>query len=111
MSLSTNSKEVRLEMQHKKLGGVKLRPSEPLRTDGSLDRRDLLEHMAWAGRGFLWTFEGGVPSSRSLAAGDKTAKSASFPFTQISDSHIGFNTLANPDVQAPYFTVAGAAKQ
>ena len=111
MSLITNSKGVRLEMQIKKLSGVNLRPGQPLTTDDSLDRRDLLERMAWTDTGFLWNFEGGVPSSRSLAAGDKKAKSACFSFAQISDSHIGFNTLANPDVQAPYFTVAGAAKQ
>ena len=70
-----------------------------------------MEHMAWTGRRFLWTFEGGVPSSRSLAGGAKTAKGASFTFTQIGDSNSGFNTLANPDVQTPCFTVAGAAKQ
>jgi hypothetical protein len=60
MSLSTNSKEVRLEMQHKKLSGVNLRQGEPLTT---VDRRDLLERMPWTG---------------SIAAGHKKAKSASF---------------------------------
>lgn len=80
-------------MQHKKLSGVNLGHGEPLTTDDSLDRRDLVERMAWTARAFLWTFEGGVPSSR------------------ISDGHNGFNAPANPDVQATCFTVAGPAKQ
>jgi hypothetical protein len=89
---------------------VNRRPRKPLTIDDSLDRRDLLERIASTRTGFAWTFEGGVPSSRSLAAGHKQAKGASFSVAQISD-YIGFNTPANPDVQATCSTVTGEAKQ
>jgi hypothetical protein len=32
-----------------------------------IDRRDFLNCMAWAGTGLLWTFGGGVPTSRLFA--------------------------------------------
>lgn len=75
-------------------------PSQP--SDG-IDRRNFLECMAWAGTGLLWTMVGGVPSSRLLAqtmknGGAPIGMSADFSFVQISDSHIGFNKGANPDV-------------
>ena len=46
---------------------------------------------------------GGVPTSKLLAQATrrqrgKTARSEDFSFVQISDSHIGFNKGANPDV-------------
>ncbi len=68
--------------------------------EDSIDRRGMLKCMAWAGAGLLWTMEGGIPSSRLLAQPMKKASSASFSFVQISDSHIGFNKPANPDVTA-----------
>jgi hypothetical protein len=37
-----------------------------LRNDG-IDRRDFPNCMAWAGTGLLWTFGGGVPTSRLFA--------------------------------------------
>jgi len=67
-------------------------------SDG-IDRRSFLGCMAWAGTGLLWTMAGGVPTSRLLAQGDaKVARVEDFSFAQISDSHIGFNKGANPDV-------------
>src|SRR5215471_11260039 len=65
--------------------------------DDNIDRRGFLQCMAWAGTGVLWTFAGGVPSSKLLGADTKDSK-ADFTFVQISDSHIGFNRPANPDV-------------
>jgi 3',5'-cyclic AMP phosphodiesterase CpdA len=53
--------------------------------------------MAWAGTGILWTMSGGVPSSR-LFGQNHTAGRGELSFVQISDSHIGFNKPANPDV-------------
>jgi len=51
--------------------------------------------MVWAGTGVLWTIGGGIPSSRLF--GQKPAK-GELTFVQISDSHIGFNKPATPDV-------------
>jgi 3',5'-cyclic-AMP phosphodiesterase len=61
----------------------------------SVDRRQALECMAWAGSGLLWTVTGGVPSSKLI--GSAQAAAGGFSFVQISDSHIGFNKPANPD--------------
>ncbi len=68
-----------------------------------IDRRNFLECMAWAGTGLLWSMVAGVPTSRLLAAtgapmAAKTKTVEDFSFVQISDSHIGFNKGANPDV-------------
>jgi 3',5'-cyclic-AMP phosphodiesterase len=76
---------------------------ENLNPDG-IDRRGFLKCMAWAGTGTLCVMQGGVlksfafsgvngPDAESIAKGD-------FAFAQISDSHIGFNKAANPDVTA-----------
>jgi 3',5'-cyclic-AMP phosphodiesterase len=68
-----------------------------------IDRRNFLGCMAWAGTGLLWTLSGGVPTSKLLAQALKAesrtpGKPEDFSFVQISDSHIGFNKGANPDV-------------
>ena len=65
-----------------------------------VDRRGFLKCMAWAGTGVLWTMTGGVLRSQSLSqsASAATPAAAEFSFIQISDSHIGFNKEANPDV-------------
>jgi 3',5'-cyclic-AMP phosphodiesterase len=65
-----------------------------------IDRRGFLKCMAWAGSGLVWTFAGGVPTSRVFAESTKVAKASDFSFVQISDSHIGFNKPANADVTA-----------
>ena len=68
-------------------------------TDG-IDRRGFLKCMAWAGTGLVWTFAGGVPTSRAFGEAVHGKRQADFTFVQISDSHIGFNKPANTDVTA-----------
>src|SRR6201996_7676100 len=83
----------------------------PLNTDGNndgIDRRGFLECMAWAGTGVIWMMSGGIMKSFGMSQLiDKTTgglkkglqmPAADFSFVQISDSHIGFNKAANPDV-------------
>jgi Icc protein len=68
-----------------------------------IDRRGFLECMAWAGTGALCVLSGGVLKSYALSEMGQATKaltSADFSFVQISDSHIGFNKPANPDVSA-----------
>ncbi len=65
-----------------------------------IDRRGFLKCMAWAGTGLVWTFAGGVPTSRLFGENTKIVKPSDFSFVQISDSHIGFNKPANADVTA-----------
>jgi 3',5'-cyclic-AMP phosphodiesterase len=73
-----------------------------LDSDG-IDRRGFLKCMAWAGTGTLCLVQGGVLKSYALA--DVLQHKAGhlkgdLSFVQISDSHIGFNKAANPDVTA-----------
>jgi hypothetical protein len=65
-----------------------------------IDRRGFLKCMAWAGTGVVWTIAaGGVPTSRVFGqTGQHKAGKNDLHFLQISDSHIGFNKPANPDV-------------
>src|SRR5260370_21819913 len=78
---------------------------QDLNNDG-VDRGGFLKCMAWGGTGLVWTLSGGIPVSRAFAksGGQDAVKSAGqngdFSFVQISDSHIGFNKPANPDVTA-----------
>ncbi len=68
-----------------------------------IDRRGFLRCMAWAGTGALWVMEGGILKSFSLSALAKNPTAAApgqLSFVQISDSHMGFNKAANPDVVA-----------
>jgi 3',5'-cyclic AMP phosphodiesterase CpdA len=70
--------------------------------DGDVDRRGFLKCMQWAGAGLVWSFAGGVPTSRLLGAPYKKARAEDFAFVQISDSHIGFDKAANPDVNVTF---------
>lgn len=75
---------------------------ENLNPDG-IDRRGFLKCMAWAGTGALCVMQGGVLKSFAFGSDGEIAKAAmkgDFTFAQISDSHIGFNKAANPDVTA-----------
>ena len=65
-----------------------------------IDRRGFLKCMAWAGTGALCVVRGGV--LQSFALNDPAARQAKgqLSFVQISDSHMGFNKPANPDVSA-----------
>jgi Icc protein len=85
--------------------GDTMRTTKSVRgAEDGIDRRKFLECMAWAGTGLVWTFAGGVPRSRLLAQVVKNGATAmhgsggDFSFVQISDSHIGFNKGANPNV-------------
>src|SRR5262249_48423752 len=62
-----------------------------------IDRRGLLQCMAWAGTGVVWSVSAGVLTSRAFGQKMASAK-GDLHFVQISDSHMGFNKPANPDV-------------
>jgi 3',5'-cyclic AMP phosphodiesterase CpdA len=64
-----------------------------------IDRRGFLECMAWAGTGVVWTAAGGMLTSRVFGQEAKDAP-GELRFVQISDTHLGFNKAANPDVTA-----------
>jgi len=68
--------------------------------DDGVDRRGFLACMAWAGTGALFRVEGGVLKSYSLSRLPNLSgtSAGSLSFVQISDSHMGFNKAANPDV-------------
>ena len=83
----------------------------PDANDGNNDginRRGFLECMAWAGTGVLWMISGGILKSYGMSQMIDRATGnlkkglilpkSDFSFVQISDSHIGFNKAANPDV-------------
>ena len=66
-----------------------------------IDRRGFLKCMAWAGTGAFCVIRGGVLHSYSmsrLASMDPKEMTGELSFAQISDSHMGFNKAANPDV-------------
>lgn len=68
-----------------------------------VDRRGFLKCMAWAGTGAFCVMKGGVLNSYSLSRlSEMNAADAQgeLSFVQISDSHMGFNKAANPDVAA-----------
>jgi len=82
------------DLQDEQIEGA---PEMGVSADG-IDRRGFLKCMAWAGTGLVWTFAGGVPTSRAFGEGARGGGQSDFSFVQISDSHIGFNKPANPDV-------------
>ncbi|HYX54433.1 MAG TPA: metallophosphoesterase [Candidatus Limnocylindrales bacterium] len=66
-----------------------------------IDRRGFLKCMAWAGTGAFCVMKGGVLRSYSLSRlAEMAPKEAhgELSFVQISDSHMGFDKAANPDV-------------
>jgi Icc protein len=66
-----------------------------------VDRRGFLQCMAWAGTGVLWALKGGVLRSVVMdPQGTSKTSGAELMFVQVSDSHIGFDKPANPDVAA-----------
>jgi Icc protein len=65
------------------------------------DRRGFLQCMAWVGTGAVWTMAGGILKGMPIEhAARSGAAAGGLRFVQISDSHIGFNKDANPDVTA-----------
>src|SRR5580693_2258026 len=68
-----------------------------------IDRRGILKCMAWAGTGAFCVMQGGVLKSYSMsriAEMNPREMKGELSFVQISDSHMGFNKAANPDVAA-----------
>ncbi|HLW54880.1 MAG TPA: metallophosphoesterase [Candidatus Angelobacter sp.] len=66
-----------------------------------IDRRGFLKCMAWAGTGALCVINGGILKSYSLSnpgSLNESEAKGDLSFVQISDSHMGFNKPANPDV-------------
>jgi Icc protein len=79
-----------------------------VQNDDGIDRKGFIKCMAWAGTGVLWLMAGGTLKAMGMSQlvdkgtgrikeGLRIPKS-DFTFAQISDSHIGFNKPANPDV-------------
>ncbi len=67
-------------------------------TGDGIDRRGMLQCMAWVGTGLIWGVTGGVATSRVF--GQAPAAKPTFTFVQISDSHLGFARDPNKDVAA-----------
>src|SRR3974390_1338475 len=63
-----------------------------------VNRRKVLECMTWAGTGVLWTMAGGMPRSTGILGEAMAAEPSGLTFLQISDSHVGFDKPANPNV-------------
>jgi 3',5'-cyclic AMP phosphodiesterase CpdA len=61
-------------------------------------RRDALKCMAFGSAGTLFALSGGILTPTDLAAATRRPVSGKPLFVQISDTHIGFNKEANPDV-------------
>jgi len=65
------------------------------------DRRKALSCLAaWTGAAVVWSVTGGVPRALGVTNDGKpiAAPKGAFTFVQVSDTHIGFNKAANPDV-------------
>ena len=63
------------------------------------NRRDALKCLG-LGAGTLFTLSGGILSAAPLAEAASLPRAGTPLFVQISDTHIGFNKAANPDVAA-----------
>jgi Icc protein len=63
-------------------------------------RRALSCLSAWSGAAIVWTVTGGVPRAlgATTAGAAPQMDAGALTFVQISDTHIGFNKAANPDV-------------
>ncbi len=60
-----------------------------------MKRRDFVHHVAWTGAGIVY-----VLGSDGIARAADAAPRGTLAFAQVSDSHIGYNGPANPDVRA-----------
>ena len=68
--------------------------------DPTQDRRGFLKCMTWAGTAMVWTMTGGIPRSSLIDSAEAAPAANAFSFVQISDSHLGFDKPANPNVTA-----------
>src|ERR1700758_2782575 len=94
------------ETKHRKPGEIEIADQilHDHNHDG-IDRRGFLKCMAWAGTGAFCVMKGGVLSSYSLGRPsdiEKHAAKGELTFVQISDSHMGFDKAANPDVVSTF---------
>lgn len=67
-----------------------------------LSRRSFLRHSAWAGAAVVVVVAGGTVTTELVTHHTKRKVGSDFSFVQISDSHIGFQGKANPDVAATF---------
>jgi len=84
--------------------------SESDRDRTGVNRRKVLECMTWAGTGVLWTIAGGVPRSVGIIDQAMAAEPGGLTFLQISDSHMGFDKPANPNVNGTLEEAIGKIK-
>src|SRR3979411_792799 len=78
-------------------------PVAPAKASDGIDRRGFLKCMAWAGTATVWTISGGLLSSCGIRRpAPPPARTKDLSFVQISDSHIGFKGVANPDVTGTF---------
>ncbi|HKW17520.1 MAG TPA: metallophosphoesterase [Terriglobales bacterium] len=75
-----------------------------------VNRRGFLKCMAWAGTGALCVMQGGVLKSFALPEAANMKVKGELSFVQISDSHMGFNKPANPDVTGTFQTAIDRIK-
>jgi len=78
--------------------------------DEGPSRRKVLECMTWAGTGVLWTVAGGVPAAVGIIDEAMAQEVKGFTFLQISDSHMGFDKPANPNVKSTLEEAIGRVK-
>ena len=74
-------------------------------SNDGVDRRGFLKCMAWAGTGTFLVLQGGVLKSFALSEAARHMPKkmmGELSFVQISDSHMGFNKPANPDVAGTF---------
>ncbi|HEY0185605.1 MAG TPA: metallophosphoesterase, partial [Rhodopila sp.] len=74
------------------------------------DRRGFLKCMTWAGSAMVWSVAGGIPRSHVVGAGllgGAEAAETGFTFAQVSDSHLGFDKPANPNVTGTFQEALG----
>lgn len=64
----------------------------------NIDRRGMLQCMAWVGTGMVWALRGGILTSRAFGESVTLDPKTDFTFVQLSDSHIGFAKPPNTDV-------------
>jgi 3',5'-cyclic AMP phosphodiesterase CpdA len=72
-------------------------------TNSDISRRSFLRHSAWAGAAVVAVVAGGAITTEVVTHHSKPRTVGSdFSFAQISDSHIGFQGPANPDVTGTF---------
>jgi len=81
---------------------LQLKETDMSDEESRLSRRNALKCLAYGGAGTIFALSGGVFTPVDLALADGNRQSAGKTgkplFVQISDTHIGFNKEANPDV-------------